>query len=282
MAEHDDLDRRLKAADPLPAGIVHTTASRARLDEVRVRARSGPRAPQPRRPDLRFSLGQRATRRGLVIASAIGVLVVGGAAAATTILTSNTVVGAPGFCQTVLNATADIPFPSGDQAGRNWALLESVGPKPGTTLHELCDTAAGEHVGDGGEPGTTVVSLHSEKVWFVWDAFCAWTEQWLNATADGDTATASQAASEVTGALQWPASQAVDPHPNPAPNASSQLGWLIPAQQAVQADDVAEVTSLFDQQALSDPQANFYPGGFCYWDTPPAGSDNGTVLPGQA
>jgi hypothetical protein len=245
------------------------------MDEIRLWAQSGPRQPTPKRGRLRLLIA----RRGLAIGSAIGVLAVGGAAAATNILSTSTV-GAPGFCQTAIDATASIPFPAGDQAARNWALLDVVGPKAGTTLHELCDTPAGSHVADGGYPGTSQVSTESEQAEAAMVAFCAWTDQWLTAEQQGDTATESSTANEIAGALQWPASQAVDPHPVAGASAGTRLGWFIPVQQAVQADDVAKVSSLFDPRDLSGPNA-IYPNGFCYLNEPPADSDNGTVVPGQ-
>ncbi len=267
MADHDDIDRRWRAANRVPAGITHTDASRELMDEIRARIVASERPSKERR---RFRLRFPATRRGVVLGSVIGALAVGGAAAATaTILSSNTV-GAPGFCQTTLNATADIPFPSGDQAWRNWALLESVGPKPGTTLHELCDTAAGVHVADDGYPGAFVIPTIGQKVGFVMAAFCAWTDEWLNAQSDGDAATASQSASEIAGALQWPASQAID-RPGSGVG-SAQLAWFVPVQRAVQTDDVSEVASTFEYQARGT-----IPASECFSIKPPADSDNGTV-----
>ena len=274
MTGDDDLTARLRATNPLPSGIAHTDATRARMDEIRLWARSGLREPSPSRRGLRLLIA----RRGVVVGSAIGVLAVGGAAAATTILSTSTV-GAPGFCQTAINATASIPFPAGDQAARNWALLDVVGPKAGTTLHELCDTPAGAHVADGGYPGTSQVSTESERAETAMVAFCAWTGEWLGAEQNGDTATESSAANEIAGALQWPASQAVDPHPVAGASAGTRLGWFISVQQAVQADDVATVSALFNPQDLSGPNA-IYPNGFCYLNEPPADSDDGTVVPG--
>lgn len=76
MTDHDDLDRRLRAANRVPTGVVHTPAFRVRLDEIRVQARSGPRDTEPR---TRRRLP--VARRGVVLASVVGVVTVAGAAA---------------------------------------------------------------------------------------------------------------------------------------------------------------------------------------------------------
>lgn len=276
MTSDDDLDRRLKAIDSLPGGIAHTAASRARLDEIRLRARSGTREPD-RRAGWRSSFG----RRAVVIASAVGVLGVGGAAAAT-VLGTSTVVGAPGFCQTAIDATANIPFPPGAQAWRNWALLQSAIRRQGATLQELCDNpdspAAGA-AGSGPYHGPFAVNINVQQAAFAHAAFCAWTTEWLKATTDGDTASASTAAEEINGALQWPASEAADPNPQPETEANdgTVLGWFINVQQAIAAGDVASVTSLFAPP--SNASSGRFPAEACWFSAPPANSDNGTVVP---
>jgi len=114
-------------------------------------------------------------------------------------------------------------------------------------------------------------------------AFCAWASEWLDVKSSGGTASESQAASEIAGALQWPVSQAADPHPQFGPpegddSDQSRLGWFIPAQRAVQAGDASEIGSLFSIYAHGDIAAQ------CWFYEPAPNSDNGTVLalkPGQ-
>lgn len=272
MRSQIDLDHELRSANRVPAGFAYSDESRALLDDIgsQIIATSQPRgAARSRRLSPPFA------KRGMIIASVAGLLAVGAAAAAT-ILNTN-IAGAPGFCQTVLSETADIPFPDGDQAWRNWALLSSTGPRMGTTLQVLCGgTTAGEHVADNGvlsptgSPATVVIPPISEKVAFVEAAFCAWTDQWLNAQADENTAAVSQAASEIAGAGQWQATQEIN-----APDShvgSQQLAWLIPVQQAVQAGDVSAVARTFAYY----PQGTI-PDSECLAAKPPANSDNGTV-----
>jgi hypothetical protein len=272
MRSQVDLDHQLESANRVPCGFADGEESRALLDEIGTRIVATDRrlvAVTHRR-----RLSRSFARRGLILGSAVGVLAVGAAAAATVLSTSTA--GAPGFCQTASSETADIPFPDGYQAWQNWALLSSTVPRMGTTMHELCDTTAGEHVADNGvlspegTPATVVIPPISEKVQFVEAAFCAWTDKWLNAQADGDTAAASQAASEIAGATQWQATEEIN-----APNSgvsSQQLAWLSPVQQAVQADDVSTVTRTF----VYYPQGTI-PDSECLTAKPPADSDNGTV-----
>jgi hypothetical protein len=267
MAGDDDLTRRLRATNPLPSGIAHTEATRARLDEIRLWARSGPRESETR-AGWRLSFGRRGVRRGVVLASAAGVLIAGGAAAATTIL-STTTVGAPGFCQTAINATSDIPFPSGDHAARNWALLQSANIRSGATLDQLCNNPAGAHLDPGGMTGNVQVHVGpiSEKDVFASVAFCAWAGRWLKAEQIGDTSTASSDASEIFGATQWKSAQDV------ANAGSEALDWIPSAQHAVESGNVNEVASMF----VYYTNANLAPTSVCWAYTPPANSDDGTI-----
>lgn len=268
----DDLDEQLRSANLVRTGVAEDAASCALLDEIGARIVASGR---PLEGAGRGRFSRPTARRGVILGSVVGVLAVGVAAAATVLSTDTA--GAPGFCQTVVSETASIPFPDGYQAWRNWALLQSTGPKLGTTLQELCaGTIAGEHVADNGvlspsgSPATVVIPPISEKVQFVEAAFCAWTDQWLNSQADRDTAAASQAASEIAGASQWQAAQEInqpDSHVGP-----QQLAWLAPVQQAVQANDVSAVTRTF----VYYPKGTI-PDSECLAAKPPANSDNGTL-----
>jgi hypothetical protein len=272
MRNQMDLDHQLESANRVPSGFADDDESRALLDEIGARIVASDRARAAATGRYRFS--QPFARRGLILGSAVGVLAVGAAVAATVLSTSTA--GAPGFCQTVSSETADIPFPDGSQAWQNWALLSSTVPRVGTTMHELCDTTAGEHVADdgvlspNGTPATVVIPPISEKVQFVEAAFCAWTDQWLHSQADGDTAAASQAASEIAGATQWQATQEINARNSGV--SSRQLAWLTPVQQAVQADDVSAVTRTF----VYYPKGTI-PDSECLTAKPPADSDSGTV-----
>lgn len=268
MADHDDVDRRWRAANRVPAGITHTDASRELMDELRARIVAADRlAEEPRRSRLRLPVA----RRSVVLGSVIGLLAVGGAAAATTILASGTI-GAPGFCHAAVKATASIPFPAGDQAWRNWALLESANPKLGTTLKEACADPRQRYVAKAPGGGAYLEPIPVYQGEVTTSAFCAWVSEWLNAESAGDTAAASAAASEISGTLQWPRARAADHY--------LEFGFG-PAQRAVQAGDVADVRLMF---APVGTRSRMPYTGFCTLLVPPANSDNGTVFvlhPGQ-
>lgn len=261
MEGRDYLDEQLRVANRVPGGFVDTDEANVVMDEIgaRILARAG-RAEVRRSGRVRLPLA----RRGLVLASVLSALVVGGAAAATvTILDSNTV-GTPSFCQTVLHETANIPFPDGDQAWKNWALLMSVSPKLGTTLNELCNSGPGARLADEGYPGTFVIPKPIEQAAFVSAAVCAWSDRWLAAQKSGDASTAATSAREIAGALQWPAAQA---------GYAGGHHWLPAAQRAVKAGDVDKVQSMFHYL----PHGRTVPQGECLIYAPPSDSDNGTV-----
>jgi hypothetical protein len=119
MRRRDDLDRQLRSTNRVRAGFAEDAAPRALLEEIGARIVAGARPLEVDGRQRRFS--RPTARRGVILGSVVGVLAVGAAAAAT-VLSTNTA-GAPGFCQTVSSETAGIPFPDGYQAWRNWALL---------------------------------------------------------------------------------------------------------------------------------------------------------------
>lgn len=275
MAGNIDLTERLRATDPFPSGIAHTEETRARLDEIRVWARSG-RQESAKPQGWRLSFARRGATRGVALASAVGVLVVGGAAAAIVGLPDAVRPGASGSCQTLINATANVPYPTGDQAWRNWALLTFPPRKIGTTLQEACDDPSQQSIG-GPHEGHYGESIPVFQGVAATSAFCAWADAWLSAEQSGDAASEAQAASEIAGALQWPASEAfLQPNSanGPLTGGPGMLGWFSTAQQAVQTGNVAEVASMF---ASPQTVATFPIRSECSLYVPPANSDNGTV-----
>lgn len=280
MAEHDDLNRRLKAADRCPSGVAHTESSRETLDAIRLQARSGPRETVSR-AGWRFA--KRGPRRLAVLASVLGVLVVGGAAAAATILTTYTgkyVTGhdalsigpgqlmridAPDYCQAALKLSSDIPYPSGYEGWRTWELLNE-GSWQKVTPSGSCEN-------NNPYLGVYKVTTGAERGFFAMSAFCAWVSDWQAAESSGNTSEASNAASEIAGALKWPAVVAEDPHPAyPQQEQNgyiSTFGWFIPLQNAVQSGDASQVSD-----ALAKSNCPAY--------VPPAASDGGTVYPNFA
>jgi hypothetical protein len=301
MDDREYIDQRLGAANRVQRVTGGTAGSDPVLDRIgaRIMAEHVTEEARVRTAGRRTRLRATFARRGVLLASVVGLVVVGGAAAATTILSTYTGnytsgsqvqqfgsgqflrIGASGFCQAAGKLAANIPYPAGDgQAWIDWSLLVDVGTNSQITIHELCDTSGSmsqnADAGTGGDETTSTL-----QGTFVQSAFCAWTDAWLRAKASGDTTAASSAASEIAGALQWPASVAYDPHPvarymTGNKVQGSLLGWFIPVQNAVQADNFNAVRSAF---TIDDkPQDAPVYAGECPGYMPNAASDNGTVL----
>lgn len=158
---------------------------------------------------------------------------------------------APDFRSVALKLSADIPYPQGYASWRDFVLTEQL------------QTSA------TGPGGTTfpagVVSTGALRGWFAASAFCAWVQDWRQATISGDTGEAQQAAATIAAAPSWSAVTAEDPHPNPsAVNADgiesgTLFGWLLPYRTAVLAGDRATVDELL---------ANGYADGKCWLADP--------------
>jgi hypothetical protein len=298
--DRDHIEQRLRAANRVPVGTGGRTDEQdAVLDRIGARIMAEPAAEElpVRRVRHRRRLRAPSARRGVLLASVVGLVVAGGAAAATMILSTYTGqyasgrqvqefgsgqflrIGASGFCQAADQLAANIPFPTGDrQAWIDWSLLVDVGTSSEITIDQLCDTNGSlSHNADAGTGADETTS--SVQGMLAQSAFCSWTDAWLRASVSGDTAAASSAAGEIAGALQWPASQAYDPNPVATYMKGnvvegSLLGWFIPIQKAVQAGDSNTVKSLFTVDAQDAPPY----AGECAQYMPNAASDNGTVL----
>lgn len=290
MEDHDDIDRRLRAANRVPIGTGGAAGSQALLDELGTRIVAEPVAAErsvggARR---RMRLRPRFARRGVLLASVAGLLVVGGAAAAT-ILTTYTghynkgweikaggpgedmLMGAPNFCQAALKLSSDITYPAGYAAWRPWVLIAET-QQPKVTTTGACGSNS-----SGGEGKATEASTGALRGWFAMSAFCAWVYDWRDAENSGNTAEAARAASVIAGALRWPAVVAEDPHPSAGSGSYGTLqqhmtlfGWFIPFQSAVRSGDASQVGEL-----IRRPDG----GAGCSYFDPPADSDGGTVNP---
>ncbi|MDA8069540.1 MAG: hypothetical protein M0T77_13180 [Actinomycetota bacterium] len=101
MEDRDHIQRRLRAANRVPGAAGDTATPDAVLDQLGARIMTDNVVHRPavaktqRRARLRVSV----VRRGAVLSSVIGVLIVGGALAATVALTVPD--GAAGSCQTL-------------------------------------------------------------------------------------------------------------------------------------------------------------------------------------
>jgi hypothetical protein len=158
----------------------------------------------------------------------------------------------PEFRSVALAASADIPYPPGYNSWRDWVLIEQLRTMQGG--------------GDGGQFPSGLVSTGALRGWFAASAFCAWVQDWRQATATGNTAEAAAAAQTISAAPSWKAVSAEDPNPNPAqpndPNAEpgTLFGWMLPYRSAVLSGDQGQVENLLasgygDGRCwLADPQ----------------------------
>lgn len=288
MPTRHSLADALSASNPVTAEALERAELDGTLDELG--AALTLRAQEPR---VVRSGGRRRrwlrlprTTRGVALAGAVGLLIAGGAAAATAVLTTYTghyyslgnpggpgeelLMGAPNFCQAALKLSSDITYPAGYESWRPWVLIDEVA-QPKVTTSGAC----GSNI-PGEVSATTTGALHG---WFAMSAFCAWIYDWRDAETSSDTVEAAHAASVIASALNWSAVTAEDPNPSAAPVSEtphgldgdhSIFGWFIPFQSAVQSGDAAQVSDLIN--------SNYGTAGCSRFD-PPADSDGGTVNP---
>jgi len=250
----EQLDDLLAAADP--AAVVSDGADGLEdaLDAIGVAVMSGAATPLPRRRGTR----RWRPRRAVALGAALTLIGGGVAAAANAVLNAHTgqyATGwevnaggpgeylreaAPNFCRVALQETSDIPFPPGYESWRLLALGIGHADPNGTC-------------GNNTQGGNAVVSSGALRGWTAQTAFCAWIYDWRDATRSGDTATAVQAASQISSALAWSAATAFDPNPTASPlqqtpqgltDTHSLLGWFKPYQTAVAESDVSLVDQL--------------------------------------
>lgn len=191
------------------------------------------RAPRSRRLKLAFAAAIAAAVVGVGVATAAGVF-----HARTGLFPSPAEVpaggpgeelnpAAPDFRSVALQLSADIPYPQGYDSWRDLVITREI------------------QTADGGLETTGAL-----RGWFAASAFCAWVQDWRQATNTGDSSEANRAATTIAAAPGWDAVTAEDPHPNPStPNdpgaeTGSLFGWLLPYRAAVLAGDSDRVDHL--------------------------------------
>jgi hypothetical protein len=175
--------------------------------------------------------------------------------------TQDQAIGGPGealnpaasdFRQVALRLAADIPYPSGYGAWRDWVLKVETPTSTATTPH-------------GSPFPAGLVSSGALHGWFAASAFCAWVQNWRQAFIAGDANATAQSTQTIEKAPAWKAITDEDPHPNPSaandPGAATGtlFGWMLPYRDAVVAGDRARVDHLL---------ATGYGGGKC-WSSDP-------------
>jgi hypothetical protein len=162
------------------------------------------------------------------------------------------------FRQVALQESADIPYPPGSDAWREWVATSTAAQ----TGNAPCPPGVKG-------PCMTAVSTGALRGWFARSAFCAWVVDWRRATLAGDHATATRDARVIAGALRWKAITAEDPHPTTAERydggpAPSLFGWILPYLPAVKAGDPTTV----DRLIANDTYGQFFwesDPGFIQW-----------------
>jgi hypothetical protein len=238
-ATADPLDL-LKDSDPVRQAAFSSESIDQALADLGIGIVSGSR--RPSRVRQRRGVTKR---RGLLVAIAVALL--GATAGAATVVWSahtgrypteaEVAVGGPGealdpaapdFRAVALDLAADIPYPAGYGAWRDYLISREV------------DTAS-----DGVLESTG--ALHG---WFAASGFCAWVQTWRQADQAGDPARAGKAAQVIAQAPAWTAVTDEDPNPDPsAPNdpgaePGTLFGWMLPYRDAVLANDRARVDHL--------------------------------------
>jgi hypothetical protein len=252
----------LRQYDPLASTTVATPEVEDALAEIAQAIMRQPR--QPRQPRSRIFAPRL---RIAVVVAAVAVLA-GGVATAAVVIHAHTglfasghdvSVGGPGeelnpaaadFKASALKLSADIPYPVGYEPWRDWVLTVNF-PKSDNS--------------GGGTFPAGLVTTGALRGWFAASAFCAWVQDWRQATVSGDSAAAAQAAQTIAAAPSWEAVTAEDPHPNPAsandPGAEpgTLFGWMLPYRAAVSSADRGRVEQLL---------ASGYGDGRCWLSDP--------------
>lgn len=245
-----DLVRQLDpigGADIATPGIEEAFGELAHAIVLQPSARRAPRS----RLKLAFAAAIVAAIVGVGVATAAGVF-----HARTGIFPSTTEIpiGGPGeelnpaasdFRDVALKLSADIPYPNGYAAWRDLVITREI------------------RTADGGLETTGAL-----RGYFAASAFCAWVDDWQQATSAGDSPAAQQAATTIAAAPAWSAVTAEDPDPNPSaandPGAETGtlFGWFLPYRDAVLAGDSGRVDHLLatgygDGKCwLANPQRN--------------------------
>ena len=162
------------------------------------------------------------------------------------------------FRQIALRISSDIPYPKGygnwrdDVISSEHLLQPCVDP-----------SASGGPASSAPRPGCNpkvpAGQLHGL---FASTAFDAWVLDWRHEVMTGRRAAAARDARVISGALDWKAVRAWDPHPSTSVPGDmgqthpSQFGWMIPFIRAVGAGDLASVDRLILSTRYGGPFAS--------------------------
>jgi hypothetical protein len=157
------------------------------------------------------------------------------------------------FRQIALQISSDIPYPAGYGSWRDSVISMEY------QLQCLPRTSTGRCEWT---PRVPAGQLHGA---FAVDAFTAWVLDWRRDMLTGRHAAAARDARVISGALQWKAVTAWDPHPSTSVPGDmgtthpSTFGWMIPFVEAVRARDPARVNQLVLSDRYGGPFASSVP-----------------------
>ena len=264
------LDRMLGACDPILGRAPADSGLGAAFDSMIASIVSEPRQTPRRR---RFAKRPRATLAGV---AALVVLSASAAFAATQLFVPTyshryppkgmIVGGGPGellyvdgtdFRQIALRLSSDIPFPNGYGSWRDYVISSEHRLQP-CVDPSTTGGRASSAPSAGCKPKVPAGQLLGR---FASTAFDAWVLDWRHDVMTGRRAADTRDARVISGALDWKAVRAWDPHPRTSVPGDmgtthpSQFGWMIPFIRAVGAGDLASVDRLILSTRYGGPFA---------------------------
>jgi hypothetical protein len=168
------------------------------------------------------------------------------------------------FRQIALRISSDIPYPKGYGSWRDYVISAEYQNQQLTCLDP--GTLGGHALPaprSGCKPKVPAGQLRGA---FASTAFDAWVLDWRHDVMTGRRAAAARDARVISGALDWKAVRAWDPHPSTSVPGDwgtthpSEFGWMIPFIQAVGARDLASLDRLILSMRYGGPFAASVPG----------------------
>jgi len=153
------------------------------------------------------------------------------------------------FRQIALRISSEIPYPNRYGSWRDYVISSQRQQQPCVDPSNC-------------KPWVPAGDLHGQ---IASTAFDAWILDWRQDMMTGRRAAATRDARVISGALNWKAVRAWDPHPSTSVRGDggtihpSQFGWMIPFIQAVEAKDLASVDRLILSMTYGGPFADACP-----------------------
>jgi hypothetical protein len=265
VSQHDELDRALRACDPIGGRRLAPSGIEAAFDALTTAIVTEPRQTRPK-----WRVAAR-PRRALAGIAAFALLSAGVAVGATKVFVATythryppkgmIAGGGPGqllavdgtdFNNVAIQLSSDIPYPA-----RYASWRQSVASAEFSLQQQACPP---------GSPASCAPQMPSGAlhVAFADSAFAAWVLEWRRDMMAGQQAAGASDARVISEASSWSAVTAWDPHPSMSVPGDmgtthpSPFGWTIPFTKAVSARDLAGV----NQAIVNDAKDG---GQFAWW-----------------